>query len=134
MNNKTYAPQFEQIQNQMQTAANEATAFMSKATATAEKSSKTLAAGMEECGKTFASMIQSNMQRMNDATRALASFRTINELADVQTKLSKQTFDAMSSDTAKLMEQMTKTMTAAAAPMGDLASEAMSKAKKSMAA
>ena len=133
MNTKSY-PQFDQIQSQMQTAANEATAMMSKATAAAEKSTKTLASGMEECGKTFASMFQSNMQRTNDAVRALASCRTIQEYTDVQTRLSKQAYDAVSTDTAKLVEQLTKTMTAAAAPVSDLASEAMTKAKKSMAA
>lgn len=133
MNNKSF-PQFDQIQSQMQTAANEATAMMTKAQAVAEKSTKTFASGMEECGKTMASMMQASMQRANDAVRALSSCRTIQEYADIQTKLSKQNFDAMSTETAKLVEQMTKTMTAAAAPVGDLASEAMSKAKKSMAA
>lgn len=133
MNTKSF-PQMDQFQTQMQSAANEATAYMTKAQTACEKSSKTLASGMEECGKTIASMMQANMQRTNDAVRALASCRTINEFADVQTKLSKQYFDATSTETAKLVEQLTKTMTAAAAPVSDLATEAMSKAKKSMAA
>lgn len=133
MNNQSF-PQFDALQNQMQNSANQATAFVSKASAAAEKSQKRLAAGLQECGQTVASMTQSNLQRMTEGARALATCRTINEYADVQTRLFKQGFDAWTTETSRLVEQVTKCVTSASEPLSDLASESVSTIKKNMAA
>ncbi len=133
MNTQSF-PQLDNMQNQMQSAANQATAYISKASAAAEKSQTRLAAGMQECGQTLASLAQANLQRANEAMRALASCRTLNEYADVQTRLVKQYTDAMTTETSRFVEQATKCVTAAAEPLNDLAAEGMSTIKKSMAA
>lgn len=127
-------PQFDQMKSKSQDAANQYNAFLNKATQAAEKSRNRLAAGAEECSKTIASMTQSNMQRANEALRSLMACKSLNEYADVQNRLFKQNFEAMSSETAKLVEQVTKTVASASEPLNDLAASAMNEAKKSMAA
>lgn len=133
MNTQSY-PQFDAIQNQLQNTANQCTAYISKASAAAEKSQKRLASGLQECGQTVASMTQANMQRTTEAMRQLATCRTLNEFADVQTRLFKQNFDAMTTETSRLVEQVTKCMASASEPMSDLAAEGMTQMKKTMAA
>lgn len=133
MNNASF-PQFDQFQTQAQSAANQYTAILSKASAAAEKSRNRLAAGAEECGKTLASMAQSNAQRTNEAMRTLMTCKSLNEYADVQNRLFKQNFEAMSSEYAKLVEQVTKCVSSASEPLSDLASSAMADAKKTYAA
>lgn len=127
-------PQFDQFQSKSQDTANQVNSFVTKASAAAEKSRNRLAAGAEECSKTLASMTQSNLQRANEALRSLMACKSLNEYADVQNRLFKQNFEAMSSETAKLVEQVTKTVASASEPLNDLAAAAMNDAKKSMAA
>ncbi len=127
-------PQMDNVQEQMQDAAKDASDFMNKAQNAAEKSRNRLTTGMEACGKTFASMAQTNMQRSSEAMRTLMACKSLNEFADVQNKLFKQNFEAMSSESAKLLEQVTKTVASASEPMNDLAADAMKSAKKNMAA
>lgn len=127
-------PQFEQFQTQMQSATAQYSTFLNKATKAAEKSRTCLTTGLEECSKTAASMAQSNMQRCNEGMRKLMACKSLNEFADVQNQLFKQNFETMSAETAKLVEQLTKTMASATEPMNDLAASAMTEAKKSMAA
>lgn len=134
MNSMPSFPQFDQFKSKSQDAANQYNSFLNKATAAAEKSRNRLAAGAEECSKTIASITQSNVQRANEALRSLMACKSLNEYADVQNRLFKQNFEAMSSETAKLVEQVTKTVASASEPLNDLAASAMTEAKKSMAA
>lgn len=98
------------------------------------KASAAFAKGGEQMIKTITQIAQESAERNSEAMKALMACRTLNEMAEAQSKMMQQNFDECMSSMTKLSEMAIKICTEACEPLNGQMTKAMKKASESMAA
>lgn len=90
--------------------------------------------GSESLIKTYVDLAQSAIEQNTDAVKTLMACKTLNELTEVQAKLTQQSFDALVSNATKLSELSVKVATESLEPIGAQFSKTLKKTTDSVAA
>ena len=90
--------------------------------------------GMEDIMKTVMEIAQEAGEKSQAAAKSVMSCKTINEFADVQTKLAQASFDEFMTNATKISEKGVKLCTDAMEPINDQMGKAIKKASDAMAA
>lgn len=98
------------------------------------KSSTIFTKGMEDIIKTCMEICQDAGEKSQAAAKSVMSCKTINEFADVQTKLAQASFDEFMTNATKISEKGVKLCTDAFEPINDQVGKAIKKASDAMAA
>ena len=98
------------------------------------KSGTLFAKGMEEMGRMAMAMTQSAAEKQAEYAKTALSSKTINEFAEVQSKMAKASFDDFVQSVTKISEMGAKMMTEASEPLNAQMNKAMNKASKKAAA
>lgn len=98
------------------------------------KSTAIFQKGLEEIIKVTTQIAQEAGEKNATATKSLFACKTLNEFADVQTKLAQASFDTFMSNATKLSELSVKVCTDSLAPINDQVGKAMKKATEAAAA
>lgn len=98
------------------------------------KSTAIFQKGLEEIVKVTTQIAQEAGESNASATKALFACKTLNELADAQTKLAQTSFDTFMSNATKLSELSVKVCTDSLAPINDQMGKSIKKASETMAA
>lgn len=98
------------------------------------KSSTIFTKGMEDIIKTVMEIAQDAGEKSQAAAKSVMSCKTINEFADVQTKLAQASFDEFMTNATKISEKGVKLCTDAMEPINDTMGKAIKKASDAMAA
>jgi phasin family protein len=81
------------------------------------KSGQIWAAGVQEFGKTFASLAQAQMDHTVATWKALAGVKSLKDAVDLQTSLARTSIEAAMNETGKLTDASLKLAEQAAAPI-----------------
>ena len=98
------------------------------------KSSTIFTKGMEDIIKTCMEICQDAGEKSQAAAKSVMSCKTINEFADVQTKLAQASFDEFMTNATKISEKGVKLCTDAFEPINDQVGKAIKKASDAIAA
>ncbi len=98
------------------------------------KSTTIFTKGMEDIMKTCMEICQEAGEISQTVAKTIMSCKTINEFADVQTKLAQASFDEFMTNATKISEKSVKVCTDALEPINDQMGKAMKKASEAMAA
>lgn len=98
------------------------------------KSTTIFQKGMEEIVKTVSQIAQDAGEKNAAATKTLFSCKTLNELADAQSKLAQSSYDEFLSNATKLSELSVKVCTETFAPINDQLGKTIKKASDAAAA
>ena len=98
------------------------------------KSTTIFTKGMEDIMKTCMEICQEAGEKSQTAAKTMMSCKTINEFADIQTKMAQASFDEFMTNATKISEKSVKLCTEAMEPINDQMGKAMRKATESMAA
>lgn len=98
------------------------------------KSTTIFTKGMEDIMKTCMEIAQEAGEKSQAAAKSVMSCKTINEFADVQTKLAQASFDEFMTNATKISEKGVKLCTDAMEPINDQMGKAIKKASDAMAA
>lgn len=98
------------------------------------KSTTIFTKGMEDIMKTCLEICQEAGEKSQTVAKTIMSCKTINEFADVQTKLAQASFDEFMTNATKISEKSVKVCTDALEPINDQMGKAMKKASEAMAA
>lgn len=88
------------------------------------------AKGFEELSKTAMAMGQSAAEKQAELAQAALSSKTINELAETQSKMAQASFDDFMQNSTKISEMSVKLLTEASEPLNAQMNKAMQKAGK----
>ncbi len=98
------------------------------------KSTTIFTKGMEDIMKTCLELAQEAGEKSQTMAKTIMSCKTINEFADVQTKMAQASFDEFMTNATKISEKSVKLCTDAMEPINDQMGKAMKKASEAMAA
>jgi phasin family protein len=98
------------------------------------KSTTIFTKGMEDIMKTCMELAQEAGEKSQSIAKTMMSCKTINEFADVQTKLAQASFDEFMTNATKISEKSVKLCTEAMEPINDQMGKAMKKATDALAA
>lgn len=126
MTNKT-ATQFDQLMK-------ETSDFGAQYSDACTKSSAILMKGFEDIMGTVVSLAQSTAEKQAGFMKEALSVKTINEFAEMQSKIAQANFDDFMNGATKISEISVKTLTDSAEPVNEQITKAMQKASKTMAA
>lgn len=118
--------QFEKLSQDANAMGQEQMDAMMKSTAIFQK-------GMEEIIKISTQIVQEASEKNATATKSLMACKTLNELADVQSKLAQSSYDTFLSNATKLSELSVKLCTDSFAPINDQVGKAVKKASSAAA-
>lgn len=118
--------QFEKLSQDATAMGQEQMDAMMKSTAIFQK-------GMEEIVKITTQIVQEAGEKNANATKSLMACKTLNELADVQSKLAQSSYDTFLSNATKLSELSVKLCTDSFAPINDQVGKAVKKASSAAA-
>lgn len=98
------------------------------------KSGNILFKGYEDAMKTWMGWAQSSAEKNAEAAKALMGCKTLNELAELQSRLAQESFDDFMQGVTKLSELGVKIANDAFSPLNDQISKTVKKAGESLAA
>ncbi len=120
MMTKATAPSFEKIAQDAQAASRESFEAISK-------SYSILTKGYESIMRTSMALSQSAAEKQAAYAKQAMGCKTLNELAEMQSKVSKESFDEFMSNMTKISEMSTKVLTESAEPLNEQLNKAVQK-------
>jgi phasin family protein len=121
-------------QSQFDNMSKDANAYVKEGVEAFVKSGKICAERMQDIMQTCMSICQEAGEKNAEAVKTLMACKTINEVADTQSKLAQQNFDEMMQALTKMTEMTIKLTREAMEPINDQMGKAIKKATDSMAA
>lgn len=138
MNNYTSNLAMEKVMTQSKTQMDKLTqdaANMSREGAEAfSKSLGIFAKGFEDIMRTSVSLAQNAAEKQAEYAKEIMGSKTINEFAEVQTRIAQANFDDFMAGATQISELSTKVLTEASEPLNKQATKAVKKASEAMAA
>lgn len=123
-----------QSKHQMEKLTQDATSFSRESVEACIKSSNLWIKGCEELMRTAMSLAQTSAEKQSKYAKEAMSSKTLNEWAEVQSKIAQSNFDDFMSGATKISEQYVKVLSTCTEPVNAQASKAVKKVTETLAA
>lgn len=133
-NTQTMEKLMTQSKHQMEKMTQDATSFSRESVEACIKSSNLWIKGCEDLMRTAMSLAQSAAEKQGKYVKEALSSKTLNEWAEVQSKIAQSNFDDFMSGATKMSEQYVKVLSTCTEPVNAQASKAVKKVTETLAA
>lgn len=110
------------------------TAFGNQYSDACTKSTSILMKGLENIVETAMSLVQSSTEKQSNFVKQVMSTKSINELAEIQSKSAQENFDDFIAGMTKISEMSVKVLSDSSEPLNAELNKAVKKATDAMAA